>query len=221
MNVFMQCLHWPLADGGGENAQSIFWLIVTVVVVISQILKANKKSGAKSPAAAPGERTAEKGPGEELRRFLESLGGSARPTPAAPTKQQPPPLDTAKRAAVRKVTNRQPAARSATYPKAKSAAYAIARPGAGPSRKRVPPLASPTPHAPELPDAWKKPRKAAFQHFKHSEDLGVKADTRNENMQQLIKGVGDDLIGKDHLRKAMVLKEILGPPLALRNPAAS
>ena len=221
MNLYMLFSHWPLADGGGDAAQGIFWLIVTVIVVISQVLKANKKSGAQPPAAAPGERARESGPGEELQRFMESLGGNARPTPAAPPKlPQTAPHDPARGTAFQ--TGRKQTASPAAYAKAKPVVYAKARPNAELSRKRVPPPPTrPIPPVPEIPDAWTKPRQTAFQHFRHSDDLGIKADAQAESLKQLRHGIGDDLVGIAHLRKAMVLKEILGPPLALRNPAVA
>lgn len=69
----------------------IFWVVAAVVAVIVQIVKSRGEQAPKPQGPSTGSDE----PGDELRRFLESLGGETvqptRPAPPPPVPMTPPP----------------------------------------------------------------------------------------------------------------------------------
>ncbi len=206
--------------GNGENGGALFWVIVTVFVVISQAMKARKqKSGsARKPGAAAPSGADPVNPSDELQRFLQGLSGGAPSSQAEPAKSAaPPPVPRQ----ARTTTTRAGTA----FPAAGRASYAMARPTAETARKRPAtkratfPAPPPPPPPAATKDVWTKTKKPEFQHVRHGESFADKPDARQQRLRALRGGIGDALIGKDHLRQAVALKEILGPPLGLRASA--
>ena len=157
-----------IAAGGLEG---VFWLIVVIISIGAQIAKANRRASRQGPPPAGAD------PGEELRKFLEAMGGRLEP-PATPPA---PPAPTA----------RQP--RPATPP----------LPSPTP-RPRTAPARSVTPSPAPVMDA--KPLRAVAQ------PSPARARIEPRGRWSLM------LHDKPSLVQAFILREILQPPPALRNP---
>ena len=167
-----------LADGG------FLWVIVIVGSIIAQIIKAKKNAAASPPKRQPGAKSGDfTASGDELRNFLESIGGGAtkpqqtrqpQPIPVRPT-ALPPSLPP-------QVTIKHRPSPAETALKHRQVEGTIRKPH---TQKPTPP----------------------------TENIVESLSTTPNVVAQLIK---QDLQNMNAARKAIVLREILGPPIALR-----
>lgn len=186
-----------IASGG----QDLFPLVIIIVAVLAQIIKAAK--GAKPTIGQPDQHRSGAGssgaPADELRKFLESLSGGT-----VKSVNVPPPLPpAAPRPQARKVREQMPVEYQTVHVKMPMRESAYDIPDANNAS-----LAAAAPRLPEparlaaVVDAYDKiavslAHKATF-HF------------RSSMLSQLVE--------RDALKKAIVLREILGPCIALRQP---
>ena len=181
----------PIAavDGGG-----IFWLAVVIFVIISKIAKASKKNA--PPTQKPGlPDMSDFSPEDELRDFLKRLspGSEAAPPPVPqPQRHVPPPpvpIQT-----IRTITTSQ----SGTV---RTRVQTVHRPA---------PRVQPTPPPPPILEAVVVP---AMPEPVHSPAPAASAPAPGDKRRAAIIA---DLRNRECLREAIILREILGPPLALR-----
>ena len=208
-----------MVDGGHIGVvragfEDFIVFIIIAAGIIGQILKARAKAkgGPDSGPTSPS-RPGSGSPEDELREFLQSLTGEVpppKPPPPAAPPRLPPPVPAAppirtRTPAPRRVTPPQPApvrptpARPAPVRPAaprvqvtlpRPAAPAAAPPPVPPKRRK--PMAEPAPAM----EAYRSPRSKARAHLRAT--------------------LGADLIDKDSLRKAIVLREILDRPVGAR-----
>ena len=207
--------HPYIASGG----QDLITLVIFVVVILAQIVKAAK--GKKPTIAAPGTSPANEGsytaPEDELRKFLESLSGApaaheesrpAQPPPVATHVPAPPPRP-------HPVPHAQPEVLVAPRP----APHPTAQPTVAAAVKRVPvethdvvsrPAALPAP-------ALRPYELYALQSVKTTSDAaGNPVVHVHRETHHFRKELFAQLSDREAIRKAIVLREILGPCLALR-----
>lgn len=172
-----------------SDVSGLFWLVVIVVTVIAQIVKAKQQFNksrpgqVRAPTAEPDRMPeADRTPEEELREFLRSLTG-------APPARRPAPMVV-------------PAPPPAARPAPKRRAVATPRRVAAP-----PPLAPPT-QAPVQASVWEN----VVNHD------NAYAETRMDRSESTGKRKAVLAAMKDgrSLRQAFLLRTILGPPVTLR-----
>jgi len=180
-----------IAAGGGD----IFPLIIIVVVIVAQLIKAVK--GPKPTVTKPGSQPAEDGtfvaPEDELKKFLESLSGGG----SSSKPEQPVPVPTQPRQKPREIRVIEPVKPvTIRTARVKEPDYAFEEPF-------VPEVAAPPP----LPVA------AARQTAAFSEASPARITDKTPHIRSQIVG---ELTSRHSIRKAIVLREILGPCFALR-----
>lgn len=195
----MVMFHHPyIASGGGD----IIPLVIIVIAILAQIIKVAK--GAKPGISKPGQQQSDGGgytaPEDELKKFLESLSGKI-PIPEINDAPPPLPLPVSQRQ-VRKIKTQE----SVSIPVIKEvltveSAYDIRE-----SNKPV--LASSPPPPPEVP----QPAMASDRYDKPA-TVHIRRET-----SQFRADLVHELIKRESIRKAVVLREILGPCIALRRP---
>ena len=187
--------HTPIVASGGEG---IFWLIVTIFVIISQIAKASKKNA--PPTQKQGLPDAGGSPEEELRDFLKRLSGGAeesqqQPPPPPPRPQRPlppPPLPAPAarttaggQAGAQRIPSEPPAHHHRQKPRAEPLPAPVPQAVLTPAPAQMAPVTV-APVAPRVPSGYWR--------------AIIVADLANRECQ----------------REAIILRDILGPPLALR-----
>jgi len=185
-----------MADAG----EVLFWIIVAVITVISQIAKAKQKRSQPSPPPLPGDDAVN--PQDELRRFLESLAeakqtgtAEAVPVPARPP-QSPPPVMRPRHVAP--VVSRLTTAAQISRPSLRTTASAtVVRPA--PAAQKITPLTT-VQRPPVLP--FSAGEMSTAREFVLGKDAGSAAR-------------------RHALQRAFVLQEVFGPALALRHHAAA
>lgn len=189
----------PMAatDGG-----SIVWLIVMAFFVISQLVKAARRQN-NTESQAPGGTGEDQDLEEELPEFLKRLGQEPPPqaSPPEPVREQPPPPlppPIVVHSAPRTVEIDTPV-RTVIVPQTAAHQYAAARSEKGTVQ----------PEAAAGPKVVFAPVTAAIGQARCKDRPGM-------GRQGLIA----QLQARDSLRSAIVLREILGPPLALRKRGA-
>ena len=191
----------PIAAG----AEGVFWFIVMVFVIISQIAKASKK---KTPPdrkpQIPG--ASASSPEEELGDFLKRLSQgyeepSSEPPPIA-VPMPPPPRPRARPASVpARATNvTQPVQRQIQEARA-------VRPPAAPIVAPKPVVSAPAIQVSGLPAAA-SPALAGTH-----EAVSVPTNKRRDALVAILKNRGS-------VEEGILLREILGPPLAMRRMAS-
>jgi len=175
-----------------------FPLLIIFSVIVTQILKASRAAKPRPPSEGGGGRERPPRPvsdaSEELREFIEQLSGGKAP----PSKPAPPPVLASARPAARPAAAQRPARRTATRPPPVPAAPRVAPPRpAAPRPSAVPPSGLGKPIGTRRQAPRRRPRA----------DIAPRLDE--------IVGRLDD---RRALARAMVLREVLGPPLGLRTP---
>lgn len=169
----------PLIAAGGQD---LIPLVIIIVVVLAQIIKAAKGGSRPAPGQPGPSQQADDvftAPQDELKKFLESLsGGMSQPPP-----EQPPPL-----------------------PRKQSRVMRIKQPAQPPVIETVSVEEVKTSPLQESPKAA---RQADMQI--EAPPIHVMPVTQNIRPQ-----IAYELISRQSIRKAIVLREILGPCLALR-----
>lgn len=189
--------HPYIASGGGD----IFPIIIIIVAIIAQIIKAAK--GQKPTITQSDQRQGDGGYSaseDELKKFLESLSGNisntdrAQPPPLPPPvhRMEPPPIPAAR--TNKPVIVNKPKEVLRDLPTYEMLAH---EPEQAPVAQHVLPLT-----AAEVANI-KKAETAVFLH---------------RGTHPLKTKISREIRGKESIRKAILLREILGPCLALRRP---
>lgn len=195
------------------------WVLLILASIIARVIKAAKeqKPGKGSSPESDGDYKASS---SDLKDFLESLSGSkpAKPSagvdsPAQARGQIAPARQTAKRAQTPRV------ARSAQAAPQRVAPVATPRSVAPPPRQAVAPVrqrrerpvpvAAPRIVPPVKPSPVKSSPPEIPKTVKHA------AVARQEKTTRMSRDIFKSLRNIDSTRKAIVLREILGPPMAL------
>lgn len=202
--------------------EGVLPVLIFVGIVISQIVKAARglKSGPQ-PRPMPPPDAAENlrrqaSPEDEVRRFLESLSGqsAARPAPSAPA--APRPAQAVRPAsALRTVSRPQP--RPAQRPRAVAPPPAAPPPiprksPSSPAPSRRPSSTPPPPQTPRpatQAEALAAPAWAVSLAADRSATSSVYDTVTRESIHPILK--------RTTLKDAVLLREIMGPPVALRN----
>jgi len=177
-------------------------VVIIITVVIARIIKATKQQGpaGQSPARPSGSEPV--APGDELRAFLKTLGAPTPPRPTPP----PPPVQVvqAERSVMRRTA---PAPAVAVRHAAKpSRARKFAKPRRHMGRRPAPAPAAPPPPTPQKPAPfWNQPAPAP-------RPIVVEACELTPAREELNKHLED----RHSLRGAWLLREVLGPPVALQ-----
>lgn len=188
-----------IASGGFDG---LFWVVVVIIAIIAQIVKSRKQfdQGAPKQDAPPGG-----DPAEELRKFLDGLGQAQKappaPPPVPPTPVPPPtPRPTPKQAA----PSRPPPVQAPRPP---------------PVVRRMPEPPVPVREVvtrPRAPEPEHVPTEAEVM-ARFRAELAAKATT-GKKVTRWQRLLAEQLSTHDRrlLQEAMLLREILGPPVALR-----
>jgi len=183
--------HLHIAAGGFEG---IFWLLVVIVTIVTQRIKASKRSrefrkeGSETPQDTQTDYAPEEG---QLREFLETLAGGGHPQ----AEIQPPPVPP-------------------TLPVNEPAVEPTALYSEGPVQLTE---VTPPPHAPRAPSqrpkpgprvSPKPPADAVDSRAMPSRELFIET--------KLMKEIRREFTKPRSLWKAVILREILGPPLAFQ-----
>jgi len=188
----------PIAEAKFEG---MFWLIVIVVTIVTQIIKASKRGAVPPPASEPGpdEDEGYTAPDDELREFLESLAG-APPKPKPPAPRTAPPLV-------------QP--RPTVAPPPPPTPAPVQRRAASPPVRRAP---APAPRRAARPQpiptvtAAQKPTALPSAEIRTIEVRG----SARPRVSVLGKALVSQLREGNALHRAVLMREILGDPIALR-----
>lgn len=180
----------PLA----ASIEGVFWVVVVILTIIVQIAKASKRplvsdqrpDGTPPPGGAS--------PQDELQQFLRALSGERPAPPPAPGTQAQPRPAARPRAVVMRGT--PPPTPSRPAPRRETVLQA-ARPSTARRAMRPTPAASSSP-----------PVVTGADVYAHEQAHGWAAENRC--------GILEALKAPDDRRKAIVLREILGPCVALR-----
>jgi len=173
-----------------EGAPGFLWVVIIAATIIAQVVKLFRRARPQQPSAPPatGEQQA---PQDELSEFLRQLTGAPQRPPSAPA---PTPA----------------AAPPAPPPVPEAPKAAAARPVERPRRAAARRVQS---VAPTRPIAPAEPQPAASM-----DDDAYKAHRRSGMASALQLQVLGMVRDKNGLRQAVLLREILGPPRAVRPP---
>ena len=191
--------HVPIASG----AEGFIGFIVVLVIIVSQLVRAGKSI---SSAAGKPQRPAERGhaPEDELRDFLKRLSqGADQPPPLLPRQPAPPPLP--HRTARTTASSRPGAARGRSQPAPQPAPHR--------AQKVLPQPVPPAPaviRAAPAPEPETVPARAEPMRVTTPAAVASKAASRRR------AGIVTVLKDREAARSAILLREILGPPLSLR-----
>ncbi len=224
------CLCIPFIAGilKSSAGEGFFWFLVVVITIIVQAVRASKQNSQKSEEKDSLEYNA---PEDELRNFLESIGGQPRQRQeqSQPADQEPSAAQTA---SARSSNAPLSASATAAGDEQKRVAYedrtkhsaefkstAAQTDGGEPKRRRyVSSVAAPkgkpsTIEKTELQVRGRKPEK-----------VETAASITAAPMPGSVasgKGTGTNIVkylrSRNSLREAVILREILGPPVALRS----
>lgn len=173
------------------SPEGVFWFVIIIISIVMQLLKAKRAAALSSESDNKPESGPFSGsPVTELEEFMQSLSG--RIEEAVSPQQSPPPPPP--RPAQFQHQQGVPAARPAIRQQAKVARRA---------------------HSFE-PQAPRKKPPAVTAVIQKKEPLTKKQAITKLKQNELRNNIGLDLIKTDGLRKAMLLREILGPPVGLR-----
>ena len=186
--------NFHICRAGGD---AIIPILIIAATIIAQLIKAGKRAakGSAPPSDSQGRRSTSSAPQDELKNFLESLVGNAPPAPAPPA---PPPVPPPQ---------------------------AHAAPPSPPSRERLVQMDTPTAKLRAKPSRRAKPRPAhtpvtasriAVKPHPSTPTHDAYAMGNTISASQLRTELLADLSQVDSLRKAIVLREIIGPSLAMR-----
>jgi len=186
-------IHIAAGDIGG-----LFWIVVVIIAIIAQIVKARKQfdKGAPQQDQPP----AEGDPAEELRKFLEGLGQAQK----APPPHVPPPVQ---RASSRPAVSAREAQRSIPRP------TPIVRPRAEPPPVPVHEVAVSA--RPPVPEAGPSDAEVLARYRAELASARAASAKPASKWQQKLAG---RLARQDRqlLKEAIILREVFGAPAALR-----
>ncbi len=209
----------------GFDISGLFWLVVIAASIIGQIMKAAKKhtdAAPGSPSAPRPDRPSSGEPAQELEEFLRNLMGEQ-----APRAEPPPVLRPAPRPAPVALPAQDPATFSKPTPAYRSAT-AAPPPSSRPEKRAYMPLpAVPAPReararvslkaeaqraAPTRAAVAAAAAAAAAAQMTRPIDAGS-----NKALAALTAEVHRQIKTRESLRAALLLREILGPPVGLRD----
>lgn len=183
------------------------WAIIIIGSLVVRIIKANKERSSQPTPAPPGPRPATpepdvqwKPPEDELREFLERLGGK----PVTPPPPPPPP-------AGRQVAPPPPPPTA----RPKLAPQVLRAPAPQKTFRRKPTRAAPAPApAPAIaPAPAPAPRRPAPKPIPAVAVAPVRTAGRRSEYRKVLDRLMKE---RSTLRSAIVVRDVLGPPLALR-----
>jgi hypothetical protein len=181
----------------GTGFDCVIWGVVIAVFVISQIAKSRKKFTESAPQQQPKPQDKSEDPAEELRKFLEGLGQAPEQAPPPPPPPPPPvPVAAPPPLQARRVASAKPRARVA----------APVRVHAEPARR----AAVPPPPEEATPDDA-----AVLARYRAERIAAAVPAGRTSKWHAVLTA---ELKGADRhpLRKAFLLREVLGAPASLR-----
>lgn len=212
----MTTLH--IAGGGIEL---VIWLVFIIITMVAQAIKGAKKLKGNRPSQEPGQSPRPHlDPQQELEEFLESLSrGGAKPAQPAP-QPTPEPVSEGRRAEETHVDRRPKAAPhvapsvAPAAPRRVEAAHVDRRPKAAPPRvvQAPAPIQTIVPPIPTFEPSTPKPA-GRDKNYVTVDPEEVEA----AYYHKLRMEIGEDLTDRHTLRKAVLLQEILNPPIALRH----
>jgi len=218
----------------------VIWAFVIIASIIGQAMKAAKRGGSGTPSGGAPSGGATRAPDDELREFLESIGqrtarpaappapsptsSAVRPAPPRPAPPRTVPRPTAARSVPpTSVTTRQPIAPARPKPEVterhvRPSAPPRLRPAdarrARPTRASKPASASASP-APQpvrrVVAAASKPLTRAVADVPEMR----RPELTRARTGLLRRDLRADLSRRAAIRRAVVLREVLGPPIAL------
>lgn len=187
---------------------AVIFLVIVVATIVAQVVKAARRVGTTPP---PETRSMGGGP-DELRRFLESLGG-AQEQPRPPSSQPPArPIAEQRPMAQRQV----PLAGSKLPPPPPLPGFTPARRVARPTA----PIPRATPVSFTPPAVARKPAvpapKPSVDVYKVKQGAYLSREGVKETPELRRESILRKLLHKRSVREAIVLREVLGPPVGLR-----
>jgi hypothetical protein len=193
-----------IASAVGET---IFWGAIILFTIISQIVKASRRSSISKDQFRKDDSSPSSSPEEELRSFLENLTGAPQgstPSPSPRRTPQRPDPSQRPQPPVLAYAPQQPT-RPAPPPPPKIVRHStrVTTRAAAPKARVV--VATPV----RVQSARKAKQKTALGDAYSSKHASERTEIRMNVTRQLAK--------RDSLKEAILLREILGPPLALRN----
>ncbi len=166
----------------------LVWALFIIITIVAQIVKGARKVASQAPGKE-GDADGERNrpaPDDELRKFLEGLSGGTPPKPAATPPPVPPPV--------------RPMAQPQARPR-----QTVRKPE--PIRIKPQPKPKPPPPRVAAPPIVEQPVAVA------PAALVASPQRKASRFQKLLQ---KDLADSEAAQKAIVLREVLGPPLALR-----
>jgi hypothetical protein len=201
----------------GEGIEELFWIVIVVGSLIAQIAKSRrqarqKRSGADRRAAPPAPPPAGTA-ATELRRFLQEFQEEA--APSAPRTPAPPPVPVASRTRPASPAHARP-----RQPRATAVQPVQVRTMSRPTPPTSPATRKPTARLARKPSPPPRKQQKTAVTSVHAaaykqKDRGPSA---NQREQRAIMAM---LRSSRSAQKAILLREILGRPLALRKHTAS
>lgn len=195
---------WILVNSAPLAAIDIESIIIGLVIfgsIVGKIMKATKSDGSKQKGASARTRAPSASPSKrisnaqsELEAFLSTLNNAAAPQKAQAAPPPPPPVP-------RPTERRQAPPRPPTVRRAK------------PQYIKQTTLPKVHMQAPAEPDCDER------DHTDQEVSTDLHAYCESSGRSAFAESIGDDLINKQSIRKAIILREILGPPVALRTTA--
>jgi hypothetical protein len=181
------------------DIEGLIWLVVIVVSIISQIVKGTKKVSSRKPRprATPSKDAV-------LTKQRRPVSGSSRQRPAS--SQRPVKRDPS--AELRQFFETLGMPTESLAPAQKPAKKPQRQFKVQPKQQQQAPSASPTPPAAQAVEPLAIEASAASETVR-LEHLKRKMSKRNRELRNLLKNQGSQ-------RQAIALREILGPPVALR-----
>lgn len=174
----------------------VIWVIIIIGSVIAQIIKGAKKVASQAPGKSTGAGEADTGGDRQrefvgsddaLQAFLQTLGGGEKPAAKATAAS-----------AVQAISARRGLSQARATVKKPSRPQAMRE-----VRQQALPLPIPAVHQPK---AGKVQDAVVLEKF-----------TKRETSASILgEAIRKDLSNADAIRKAIVLREVLGPPVALR-----
>ncbi|OGV85034.1 MAG: hypothetical protein A2340_10030 [Lentisphaerae bacterium RIFOXYB12_FULL_60_10] len=195
------------------DISDLFFLVIAVVAIIAQIRKAVRQAQNTTPGGTEPSDTdefaTETDAQEQLRRFLNSLNGTSLPKPAPPRPQQrlaPPPIPKSRTVAQTPIRTPAAAYRRQTMPSPRPVKTQRQPTGTGH-------VSAPVAGVARVATVARVARVA--QTASHDAYQVIRRHAANRQPTTVLTGPQR----KKQLKQAILMREVLGPPLAFRQPA--
>jgi hypothetical protein len=224
-----------LAELVPASAGDLIWVVIVVIAIISQLVKAGKKAQKEARPPSPMPQSPSEAPEDELRRFLESLTGIPSEAPPSRPPVSPPPVAQPSHRApatvpppipVRVKPPRAPVVIKRVRYDDMLTAQRQARDARVAQRSTPPPprLVKKTvelkpPQPAPMPVSPAPVVATAAPVPQRDEPLRTQRPERTVlTIRRLRLALGGDLTSRASLQKAILLQEVLNQPIALRRP---